>query len=133
MFADKEEGVHLATYLVGIAGLLLHAAVDGAVLLSGDAGRGDALAWAVVLHRLPAGLAVWWLARIGFGVRIAWLVLGLLALATIGGYEMAAKMLDLVSNDIFAWFQAFVAGSLLHLAFHRVRFGGHDHNHSHRH
>ena len=131
LLAHREHGVHLATLIVGVAGLALHAVVDGAALLFGDAGRGETAALAVIAHRVPAGLAVWWLAQVGFGTRIAWAVLAAMAVATLIGYEAASITLDLVSNEIFSWFQAFVAGSLLHLAFHRVRFGEHDHQHGH--
>ncbi|MDA0339167.1 MAG: hypothetical protein O2910_04930 [Proteobacteria bacterium] len=133
MLAHREHGVHVATLVVGVAGLALHAAVDGAALLFGDAGRGETAALAVIAHRVPAGLAVWWLAQVGFGRRIAWAVLAAMVIATLIGYEAASITLDLVSNEIFSWFQSFVAGSLLHLAFHRVRFGEHDHPHGHQH
>ena len=106
LLAHREHGVHLATLIVGVAGLALHAAVDGAALLFGDAGRGETAALAVIAHRVPAGLAVWWLAQVGFGTRIAWAVLAAMAVATLIGYEAASITLDLVSNEIFSWFQA---------------------------
>ena len=166
MLHQQDKGVHILTLIVGVAGLVLHAAADGAALLAGDLSSGTAgtagapghdhgnhhhgahehvghghpehghgehghgshhyggldgiaLALAVIAHRLPAGLGVWWLVRNEFGPRIATLVLGLMVLATVVGYEAAAQVADLVSNRTFALFQAFVAGSLLHLAFHR--------------
>ena len=169
MLHQKDEGIHMLTLFVGVAGLVLHAAADGAALLAGDLSTGTsgitgapghdhahshdhgahdhsahghtehghgehghgghdygglqgvALALAVIAHRLPAGLGVWWLVRNEFGNRVAALVLGLMVLATVVGYEAAAQVADLVSNRAFALFQAFVAGSLLHLAFHRLR------------
>lgn len=126
---QKDEGIHVLTLIVGVAGLVLHAAADGAALLAGDANGHMALAIAVIGHRLPAGLGVWWLVRTEFGTRPAVLVLGLMAAATLIGYEAAALTLDLISTRAFAWFQAFVAGSLLHLAFHRLRHGDAPHAH----
>lgn len=135
----KERGVHMTTLALGVFGLLLHSAADGAALLSGDLGRQQELSWAVILHNVPAGLAIWWLVQANFGSRIAAAVLALLSLATVAGYLAAAQVAGMASEAEFAWLQAFVAGSLLHLAYHRIRGarGGHSHDHcaghGHRH
>jgi zinc transporter ZupT len=129
----KERGVHVATLALGVAGLLLHSAADGAALLSGHMGVHEELSWAVILHNVPAGLAIWWLVQANFGVRAAGAVLALLALATLGGYVAAAQIAGMAGQTEFAWLQAFVAGSLLHLTYHRLRGGRHAHRHGHPH
>ncbi|MEY3012345.1 MAG: hypothetical protein RIT45_1080, partial [Pseudomonadota bacterium] len=59
------ESVHTAALGLGVLGLGLHAAMDGAALHQG-AYEGS-LATAVVVHRLPVGLAVWWLIKPAHG------------------------------------------------------------------
>lgn len=133
----RERGVHAVTLAIGVGGLLLHSAADGAALLGGHLGHHAALSLAVVLHNVPAGLAIWWLVQTNFGTRAAMLVLGLLAVATVAGYFAASAVASVASAAEFAWLQAFVAGSLLHLTYHRLRHGrpgaGHAHGHGHDH
>lgn len=124
----KERGVHIVTLAVGVIGLLLHSAADGAALLAGHHGHHETLSLAVVLHNFPAGLAIWWLVQTNFGTRAAGVVLALLVAATIAGYVAASAVADVASEAEFAWLQAFVAGSLLHLTYHRLRHG-HSHGH----
>lgn len=125
----RERGVHAATLAVGVAGLLLHSAADGAALLSGQLGHHETLSLAVVLHNVPAGLAIWWLVQTNVSTRAAMLVLGLLAAATVAGYFAASAVASVASEAEFAWLQAFVAGSLLHLTYHRLRHGHNGHGH----
>jgi hypothetical protein len=78
------------------------------------------LAIAVLLHRLPAGLAIWWLVRPRLGRRSALLVLSALAAATIAGFTGSL----LGWPDMFSgtpWFitQALLAGSLVHIVLHQ--------------
>jgi hypothetical protein len=124
----KERGVHIATLAVGVIGLVLHSAADGAALLAGHHGHHETLSVAVVLHNFPAGLAIWWLVQTNFGTRAAAVVLALLVAATVAGYVAASAVADVASEAEFAWLQAFVAGSLLHLTYHRLRHG-HSHGH----
>lgn len=125
----RERGVHAATLAVGVAGLLLHSAADGAALLSGHQGHHEALSLAVVLHNVPAGLAIWWLVQTNVGTRAAIVVLGLLAAATVAGYFAASAVASVAGETEFAWLQAFVAGSLLHLTYHRLRHRHNGHGH----
>ncbi len=125
----RDRGVHAATLVIGVGGLLLHSAADGAALLSGHLGHHETLSLAVVLHNVPAGLAIWWLVQTNVSTRAAVIVLALLAAATVAGYLAASAVADVASEAEFAWLQAFVAGSLLHLTYHRLRHGhnGPDH------
>jgi len=99
----------------------LHALIDGMALGVTNAHHEYAahgLPWAVVLHRMPVGLILWWLVRPRFGARAAFLVLGIIAVATCVGY-LAGGMLSGMESIELALFQAFAAGALLHVAVHQ--------------
>lgn len=107
--------------LVGISGLSLHALLEGAALASPSA----SLSGAVILHRIPVGLAIWWLVRPRYGFRSASLGIGLILVGTLAGYIVGTRLVE----DSFGGvdlYQVFVGGSLLHAVFHQGR-------HSHRH
>jgi len=114
--------VHWVPLLFGVTGLALHAAMDGAAMLEMGEHAGHShhshpvIAWAVVLHRLPVGLLIWWTLRPKHGWAFPTGLFAFLSLCTIGGYTMGGVLLDLESHDTIAWFQALVAGSLMHLA-----------------
>ncbi|TDI60311.1 MAG: hypothetical protein E2O92_05750 [Alphaproteobacteria bacterium] len=126
----SEWTIHRVTLALGIAGLLLHNLSDGAALAAASlsADGGTALLMAVILHRLPAGLAVWWLVSNDFGTRLAIGSIAAMALATIAGYFVGELVLGGLDEAGRAWFIAFVAGSLAHLAVHRLG-GGHERHH----
>lgn len=116
---------HLAALILGLAGLALHALVDGTALsptLTSSA-NGVLLPFAVIIHRFPVGLTIWWLLRPSFGTRAALSVLGLVALATVVGFSLGSFLTEGLSSSGMAWFQAFVAGSLLHVVFHQPHLG----------
>jgi hypothetical protein len=127
----SEWTIHRVTLALGIAGLLLHNLSDGAALAAAslNADGDTALVMAVILHRLPAGLAVWWLVSNDFGARLAMVSIALMALATIAGYFVGELVLGGMDEAGRAWFIAFVAGSLAHLAVHRL--GGSHEGHQH--
>ena len=113
---------HLATLLIGGFGLLLHATADGAALGAGSA-HNPLLPVAVILHRLPVGLAVWWLLRPSFGPRVAASMLGLMIVGTVLGFAVGPQVVGAVDSSALAWFQAFVAGSILHVVFNKPHLG----------
>ena len=122
--------IHRATMVLGIIGLVVHSISDGVALTTGHfdhASHGVALQSAVLLHRLPMGLAIWWLASDQFGNRVALASLLVMGLATIVGYFGGDALMGHAGETGRAWFIAFAAGSLLHLATHRL--GGHGHHH----
>jgi len=113
--------------VVGLSGLLLHSLLEGAALAPLDAGAaGLALALAVTLHRIVEGLVVWWLLRPRYGVGTATAGIALLLAATGGGFTLGLELLGNVETAGVALYQAFVAGSLVHVVFHQ---GRHDHTH----
>ena len=104
--------------------LLLHAALDGVGLASADTAPG--LGVAVVLHRLPVGLAVWWLVRPQFGRGWGVAVLGAVGVATLVGFAFGMNVVRPASEVWAQVIQAIVAGSLLHVLMHQS-VGFHDH------
>ncbi len=116
--------------LLAAAGLalLVHAVIDGTALTgASDVHAGHhhnhapheplpLLAGAVLLHRLPIGIALWWALAPRFGKGFAFATLGAMALATTAGYFGGELwMPGLAAMSVF---EAFVAGALLHVIFH---------------
>ena len=118
VLAPHADNVALAA---GLSGLALHALLEGAALAPGGAG----VAAAVILHRVPEGLAIWWMLRPRHGFGGAALGIGLVAAATVAGYALGAGVHD-GHGGAADLYQAFVGGSLLHVVFHQSR---RDHRH----
>jgi len=120
---------HAVILVLGVTGLAAHSLVDGIALALPDAGevahghKGD-LALAVVLHRFPVGLAVWFLLARDKGQWFAMLALAAMMLATIAGFAAGGAWSVLLTTPALAWFQAFVAGSILHVIIYEP---GHHH------
>ena len=121
--------------LLGAVGLAIHSAMDGIALLpdghlhgaeveshddhvheSGLASLlGNHLALGVILHRIPVGMAIWWTVRPRFGKTIAIGALAIIAIATSAAYILGEPVIALMEATGVACFQAFVAGTLLHV------------------
>ncbi|MGB1556809.1 MAG: permease [Oceanococcaceae bacterium] len=114
-FRAAARSTHLIVVLVAACGLVVHTAADGAVL--GDLEQGG-LSLAVVLHRLPVAMAVWWLLRPSWGKQGALLLLAAMAMGTVAGF--AAGRVWLVDTHMTAVVEALVAGSILHVVFNRL-------------
>ncbi len=116
-----EEGKAVPRVLLwpAIAGLAAHALLDGAALVAGSAHAEhehvSMLAVAVLLHRLPFGLTIWWVLRPRLGARVGWAVLVAMSVATVAGYLAAGELTESAPRSVLAVFQALVAGSLLHV------------------
>ena len=121
IFERGADRVHSTALVLGLIGLCTHAAADGAALIqpltSGESQH--LLPFAIVLHRFPVGLTIWWLVRPIFGVRIALLVFVLVVISTTLGFALGPQLLVGLSGQTMAWFQALVAGSLLHVIIHQ--------------
>ncbi len=112
--------------LVALSGLVLHAVLEGGALGAGANQAAPFFVFAVVLHRFPVGLVVWWLIRPRHGRAAALAGVGAIVAATLAGAaggSLVAPPSDGMGLDLF---QAFVAGSLLHVVFHQGRS---DHRH----
>lgn len=123
---------HLLVRVIVVTGLAVHAFVDGLGLAfpgSHDETALHALPIAIALHRIPVGLVIWWLLKPAYGAKLATGVLGIIAIATINGYAAAGFFAEVVRGPVLALFQAWVAGSLLHVAVHPLDAHGDDHVH----
>ncbi|WP_417762430.1 metal transporter [Shewanella sp.] len=127
LFHRYSEITHKLTLIFGIAGLLLHTLTDGgAIVLAQQGGGSVLLALGVILHRLPVGLAIWWLLKPQAGKWWASLVIALMILLTIVGYFAGEQLLSHLTLDNTVYLQAFVTGSILHVVMHQP----HAHEHS---
>jgi uncharacterized membrane protein YraQ (UPF0718 family) len=122
VFRSFAKSTHRVAIFLGLISLCIHAMADGAALVEGTSyfGSTGALAWAIVLHRVPVGLTIWWLLRPSFGPVISSSVLGLLAVSTFGGFAFGGYWVANASGQLLSFFQALVAGSLLHVVVHRT-------------
>jgi len=115
---------HLAALALAMFGLVLHSLGDGVALSSGhDHHGGIALPLAVAVHSVPVGLMVWWLLYPVFG---RWpplaAIIGMCA-GTLAGYAAGPSLSATLGSTGWAWFQALVAGTILHVVFGRPHLG----------
>lgn len=110
---------HTVTLVLAIAGLILHSLGDGAALSPIHAEGTEALGLAVVLHSVPISMLVWWLMYPVFGLRLPMIALFAMMAGTLVGYLHGVELSNVLGGRGSAWFQALVAGSVLHVAFGR--------------
>lgn len=135
-FRKAADTTHKLTILLGVFGLLLHAFIDGMAIQPADGPDSNGMALAIILHRLPIGLTIWWLLKPLLGERYALGTLLLMGLSTVVGYFSSQAFALINNSDMFAALQALVAGSLLHVVIHKPHSDGcmhtsHDHEHHH--
>lgn len=125
--------IHVFALGLAFTGLMLHTMLDGVTLAAQTHQEvSNALAAAVLLHRLPVALLVWWLVRPAKGRQVATLALVAIGAATCLGFFVEESLHGLMEGVGFAYVQAFIAGSLLHVLAHhppQEAHGGHDHHH----
>lgn len=124
LFRKAADTAHLMIVALAAIGLLIHAVIDGLALLPGNGGvpgNGVGLAHAIILHRLPVGMAIWWVVRPGLGTPVAIGVFALIVLATAAGYFMGEPVVQMAGTRTLALFQAFVSGSLIHIVIFGVK------------
>ena len=136
IFSHQYENLLLVIFLLllgflgpNILGFAFHEFVDGAVL-SSTVGNSDLLALqiAVIIHRLPAGLTLWWILRPKYGFKFASIIVGLMLILTSFGFFFADS--GFKENEIISYLQVFVAGSILHVVFFQFHLDQHHHNQS---
>ncbi len=121
IFSAKPGSVRTASLAIAMVGLAVHAVVDGVALSPHTHGHAHAgsvslMALAVVLHRIPVGLAIWWLVRARLGTRVAVAVIAAVSVCTVIGFGAAHSLAGVLHGTAMGMFQALVAGSLLHVA-----------------
>lgn len=120
------ETMHLLSLYVAMAGLLLHALLDGAGLAGSELRASPGLAAAIILHRFGVGLMLWLIIEPVFGKRAAWLMLIAIGAATIVGFEFSERLLPLAGDTAIAALQGVIIGTIIHGLIHR----GHAHRHA---
>lgn len=119
LIRQAAQKLHLASLVGAAIGLLFHEVLDGAGLAGSKLQGSMGLALVIILHRFGVGMIIWMVMRPAFGRRIAWLTLGLMAAATIVGFEFSESLLPLVSDAGIAAFQAVIVGTIVHSLVHR--------------
>ena len=119
-------GVGATSALVAFA---VHGLIDGVAITSDS--RGHAMAIAIVMHRVPEGIAAWTLLRPAWGATRALSALAGLGCATIAGATLGAAH-AVESSTSLAIIQAAAIGSVLHVVLHHApRATGWKHHHDH--
>lgn len=119
LWAKGADQIHLTSIILSLAGLMIHGLMDGAALATPSSGSGvHSLALAVVLHTLPAGLLICSIFYPRSQNYVPPVFLFTLGLSTIFGYFAGTQFFSLQEHGVYiAAFQAFVAGSFLHITF----------------
>ena len=138
-FHNYERATHSGVLVLAFSGILVHTLLDGIAVsqASREHGSGQVLAYAVILHRLPVGLLIWWALKPLSNIKVIVGVLALMSLATVAGFSVGVAELPGAHSSYITYFQALVTGSLLHVLFHRHIHGvateenEHKHEHSH--
>ena len=130
--------VHGLAVIFGMFGLLMHAMTDGAWLAHSHMEADYHLAVGVILHRLPVGLAIWWIVRPNYGFKAACIFLLVIAFGSALGFELSGSFFHESTSVSLEYLQAMVAGSLLHVTLHSSinhsdEDDSHDHHHDHDH
>ncbi len=110
--------------LAGFLGMGLHTILEGSSLNTDS----STIILPLVIHRLAVGLMIWWILYPRYGLTVAVIGIAGLMSTTLIGFFMADMIPhEFIGSDLF---QAFVAGSLLHVVFNEHHYGNpHAHNH----
>ncbi len=109
---------HVAILAIAALALILHAAIDGVALLPES---GESLNLAVIAHRVPVGMAIWWTFRPSIGTAASVVAFVLIVAATAASYLFGSTIIDVIESRELVLFQAFVAGSLVDLIVVKIR------------
>ena len=119
--------LHLVSLLMALAGLALHAMLDGAALNTGDGALSRNLSVAIVIHRFGVGMMIWMMVQPLFGRKIAFGLLGFVSLATVAGFLLSEMLLGLEGDYVMTVIQALIIGMIVHSLIHRSHGVGHHH------
>ena len=119
---------HTASLAIALAGLALHAMLDGAALngAHAHAATHENLALAIVLHRFGVGMMLWMIVQPAYGKRAAYAVLAFVALATLAGYLLSELAVGL-KGGAMSVIQALIIGMIVHSLVHRSHGISHQH------
>ena len=135
-FRKAADTTHKLTIYLGLTGLVIHALIDGAAIQSEDIKESHNLTMAILIHRLPIGLTIWWLLKPILGEKAALVMLFFMGISTIGGFFLSQSVGQIADHSITASIQALVSGSLLHVVIYKPHSDGclhtsDDHHHHH--
>ncbi len=132
-YHNLERSAHLMAVLMALGGIFTHTILDGIAFSKASVvhGSGQQLAFAVIAHRLPVGLLIYWAIKPFWGYKGIFNVLLVMSLGTILGYSIFTFDVMQGSHGIIGYFQALVTGSLFHVVIHKPfhSHGSHE-NHS---
>ena len=111
---------HRGVVILAVAGLALHGLLDGVALAAGElaAAQGGVLALGVLIHRIPSGVAIWWLARRRLGLRGALISVGTLGVGSALGFAASHQWQAIFHGGFWHVIQALLFGALLHVLLH---------------
>lgn len=119
--------LHLVSMLLALAGLALHAMLDGAALNAGDGMMATNLSLAIVIHRFGVGMMIWMMVQPLFGRKVAFGLLGFVSLATLGGFMLSESLIGLEGGYAMSVIQALIIGMIVHSLVHRSHGASHAH------
>lgn len=132
-FRKAADTTHKFTIFLGILGLVVHAFLDGVAIQATENSESNSLSLAIIIHRLPVGLTIWWLLKPLLGERYALLTLLVMGISTVFGFFSGEMLNGYHNNSYFAITQALIAGSLLHVVIYKPHADGCMHtNHDHQ-
>ncbi|MCA8976089.1 MAG: permease [Planctomycetes bacterium] len=121
----SQPGVRGIVLVLALLGMAAHTTLDGFFLTDGSHHEGhghthshEVTAWAIILHRIPAGIGIWWIVPRTLGTLAAVLVSLVVIGGTLFGYFLGVNLLNETSQRGLALLQALLAGSLLHVVLH---------------
>lgn len=121
--------MHLISLLLALAGLALHAMLDGAALTIDNGAATQGLPMAIVMHRFGMGLMLWMMVQPVFGRRWAFAILGFVALATVVGYLLSESIVGMEDAYAMSIIEALIVGMIGHSLVHRSHGESHQHAH----
>jgi len=133
----REGGESTSVLWLAIAGLILHASLDGAALAANEhivhaAGEEHwSLPVAILLHRVPVGLLIWWSVKPQLGKRVAIAILAAIAGATFLGSSLSSFLLPLSTGVVSGVIFSLLAGGLLHVVMDHRHHAAHSDGRAH--
>lgn len=119
--------LHLVSMLLALAGLALHAILDGAALNADDGVMASNLSLAIVIHRFGVGMMIWMMVQPLFGKKAAFALLGFVSLATVAGFMLSGNLIGLEGGYAISVIQALIIGMIVHSLVHRSHGASHKH------
>ncbi|MEE9127008.1 MAG: permease, partial [Planctomycetota bacterium] len=120
-------GARSVFIVFALVALFAHATVDGIALTDPGGGHDHGhdhqpglgpLPLAVILHRLPVGISIWWIVARTVGVRLAVTTLLVIVAGTFLGFGVGDAALEGASGQVVGIFGGLLSGSLLHVVMH---------------